>query len=263
MDIPTLSSPLLFISDVHLGGFAEKENERIESELVQLISFCERNNIQLAILGDLFDYWMEYPDTVPSLGQQLLRRFEEYNRQFGPTLYITGNHDNWTRGHFSDRGFYVEPESFSLKLGSKSVLLLHGDGLTDPNLNLERPLMHRVLRSPQFIRLFQSIFSASTGINIMKYFSRLNRRFDDQSADGSDLNNWAANHLQKTNTDLIISGHDHIPRKKQFAFGCYINLGTFCKHRTMAYYNNNTIQIVSWEPESQTLQPFDSTTDNR
>ena len=258
MKKPTVSSPTLFISDVHLGGFSKEENERIESELVQLISFCERQNIQLAILGDLFDYWMEYPSRIPSLGQQLLDRFEKYNRSFGPTLYITGNHDNWTRGHFSDRGFYVEPESFSLQLGSKHILLLHGDGLSDPNVDLQRPLMHRILRSPKFIRLYQHIFPASMGISIMKYFSRINRRFDNQSSDESILNNWAKYYLKKSDTDLIISGHDHIPRRKHFAFGRYINLGTFCKHQTMAFYNNDTIEIVFWEPKSQTLQPFDS-----
>ncbi|NIU01308.1 MAG: hypothetical protein GWN62_08805, partial [Aliifodinibius sp.] len=99
--------PLLFISDVHLGGFSDNKNERIESELIQLINYCQRNDIHLAVLGDLFDYWMEYPDFVPNLGRKLLDRFESFNKELGPTLYITGNHDNWTRNHLEDRGFYL------------------------------------------------------------------------------------------------------------------------------------------------------------
>src|SRR5699024_711245 len=259
MQQPTLSPPLLFVSDVHLGGFSKAENDRIEAELLQLINYCQRNEIQLAILGDLFDYWMEYPHFIPTLGRRLLDRFEEYNRALGPTLYITGNHDNWTRGHLADRGFFIEEESLKLSLGDRNLLLLHGDGLKEPAYGLARPRMHQLLRSSSFIRLYQRIFPPRAGLQMMKYFSRLNRWPDRQSGDGTKLDGWAKQQLSGSKTDLIIAGHDHIPRRKHFAFGCYINLGTFCTHRTMAYYNKSSFEIVSWKPETQSLQPFDST----
>lgn len=260
MQRPNLSPPILFFSDVHLGGFSEPENQRIEAELIQLIDYCRQNSIRMAILGDLFDYWMEYPGHTPRLGRRLLEHFEEYNRQLGPTLYITGNHDNWTRGHLTDRGFFVENESFSLSLNSQNILLLHGDGLKDPTFDLPRPPIHRLLRAPAFVRLYQRILPPQTGLNLMKYFSRFNRWADHQTADGSKLNHWARQQLARSETNLIICGHDHIPRQKHFTFGSYINLGTFYKDRTMAYYNNSEITIVSWTPESRTLQPFDPIT---
>jgi UDP-2,3-diacylglucosamine pyrophosphatase LpxH len=258
MDQPNLSPPLLFLSDVHLGGFSDQENSRIESELVQLISYCQRNNIQLAILGDLFDYWMEFPDQPPRLGQKLLDRFEEYNRQLGPTLYITGNHDNWTFGHLEDRGFAVEPEYQTMIIGDQRCLLLHGDGLRDPALKVPRPLMNRIIRHPLFIKWYQRLCTPSIGISIMKHFSRFNRWLDGQQAKTEALNNWAKKQLKQSEWDLIISGHDHMPRRKHFPFGSYINLGTFYNHRTMALYNNASVTIVSWEAETQSIQPFDS-----
>lgn len=257
MDELTLSAPILFISDAHLGGFSDTENTRIESELIQLINYCQRNNIRLAVLGDLFDYWMEFPDYIPSLGRQLLDRFEEYNRTLGPTLYITGNHDNWTRGHLSDRGFHVVPEYVELTLDGKKIMLLHGDGLADGTFGLKRPFMHRLLRDSSFIKLYQQVFTPSVGLWLMKHFSKFNRWINREEDNRATLTNWTKQQLQQSEFDLIISGHDHIPRREQFTFGRYINLGTFYKHRTMAFYNNTSADLVFWEPGTQSLQPFD------
>lgn len=262
MNKPNLSPPVLFISDAHLGGFSDAENARIESELIQLIHYCQHNEIRLAVLGDLFDYWMEFPDHIPSLGRRLLDHFETYNQQLGPTLYITGNHDNWTRGHLAERGFYVEPEHIELAIDKNKLLLLHGDGLSDKSFGLQRPLMHRLLRNSGFINLYQQILPPAVGLKCMQYFSRFNRWMDHYNDDGATLNKWAKRQLEHSEVNLIISGHDHIPRRKQFDFGSYINLGTFYKHRTMAFYNNSSVTLVFWDPGTQSFKPFDSTNIN-
>ena len=60
--------------------------------------------------------------------------------------------------------------------------------------------------------------------------------------------------------EVILTGHDHIPRRKQFPFGTYINLGTFYNHQTMVYYNNDGFSLVCWRPELQTLKKFEPST---
>ena len=259
MDAPALTPPLLFISDVHLGGFSASKNIHIKSEFIQLINYCQRNDIRIAILGDLFDYWMEYPNFVPTLGKSLLDRFEDFNNQLGPTLYITGNHDNWTRNHLIDRGFYLIHEQYQFTLKDKQILTLHGDGLTDPSFNIARPLLHRFLRSPSFVDIFQTIFPPKMGIKIMKTFSRITRTMDWNPQKENKLNSWAKIQLKHDEHDIILCGHDHIPRRKQFPFGTYINLGTFYNHHTMAFYNNNEINLVCWEADTQTLKQFKTT----
>jgi len=258
MNSPALQPPLLFISDVHLGGFSKQENQRIESELIQLVNYCQRNNIRLVILGDLFDYWMEYPNFVPKVGEKLLDRFKNFNRVLGPSLYITGNHDNWTLDHFQNVGFHVEHEQHTLSLADNSIMILHGDGLSKKKYNLPRPMMHRILRNASFVKLFQSLFPAQTGIRLMKNFSKFTRKFDEGPQKAKILNKWAQNHLKNNDIDIILCGHDHIPRRKQFTFGTYINLGTFYHHRTMAYYNNEDISLVCWKPATQSLTQFDT-----
>lgn len=249
---------MLFISDVHLGGFSEEENTRIEAELIQLLNYCQRKDISIAILGDLFDYWMEYPDTVPKLGKKLLDRFDTFNQAMGSTLYITGNHDNWTRGHLPDRGFKMESEHKILPFQHHNIMVLHGDGVTDEKLKLTRPPMHQLLRSNSFVQLFQTIFPPQTGLKIMKYFSRFTRLIDRGTNTNKvqKLDQWAKQTISQKDIDIIICGHDHIPRQKQFDFGTYINLGTFYRHRTMAYYDKGAISLVCWNPTLQSLKPF-------
>lgn len=248
----------LFLSDVHLGGFSKKKNKQIEDGLIALIEYCHNRQIRIAVLGDLFDYWMEYPDAIPEIGKELLDCFEKYNQKMGATIYITGNHDNWTKSHFEERGFDVISEQKTVALSGKKVMLLHGDGLRHERYNLPRPAMHRLLRDPGFIKLYQRLFPPKAGITLMKYFSRLNRALSSEGGNQEKLNKWAETELKTSDTDIIICGHDHTPRVKTFNFGTYINLGTFCHTRTVAVYNNKSISLVTWDEINRELKPFET-----
>lgn len=248
------SGKKLFVSDAHLGGFDEAENHKIELELIHLVDFCEEHDYDIYILGDLFDYWMEYPNHKPELGKDLLRRFERYNREAGSTLYITGNHDNWTNGYFNQVGFEVEKNHHFLDLDGKKVMLLHGDGLDDPTFDLPRPLFHRILRNPSFVKLYQSVLPPETGLDVMMRFSRLARSREVTEAE-KNLNKWAKKRLQQSDTDFILCGHDHTPRMIHYDFGTFINLGTFYQHKSLATYNNSELSLVTWDDASRQLTP--------
>lgn len=255
----------LFLSDAHLGGFTPEKDRRIEEDLIALIGYCREQAIKIAVLGDLFDYWMEYPgEAIPQIGGELLDAFEDYNRKTGPTIYITGNHDNWTRTHFRNRGFRVVADEEFLTLNGKKVMLLHGDGLSDDRYSLPRPLLHRLLRHPSFIRFYQQVLPPKAGLTLMKYVSRLTRKIDESFNEEKTLNKWAENELKNTTTDVIICGHDHVPRVRKFDFGTFLNLGTFCHGRTAVLYNNGTFLHVCWEGSMQQFKPIDiQTADNR
>lgn len=249
MDTVAPDRQLLFLSDAHLGGFNREQNNRIERELIHVVDYCQRNRIKIYILGDLFDYWMEYPGHIPALGEKLRSRFRDYNRELGPTLYITGNHDNWIRSHFRDIGFATERDFQTLQLDGKNVLLLHGDGLPEADGTVRRPPMHRLLRNGRFVRFYQNLFAPQTGLHLMKWFSRINRVPERLRQNPDKLNRWAEHHLEATDIDLIICGHDHVPRVITHPFGTYFNLGTFYKQKTAVLYNNRSADLVVWNDE--------------
>lgn len=249
------SGKKLFVSDAHLGGFDQSRNKQIELELIHLIDYCEENDFDIHILGDLFDYWMEYPGHNPDLGKSLLQRFEAYNSKTGATLYITGNHDNWTNGYFNTLGFDLEMNHRHILLNGEKALLMHGDGLADPSFKLSRPLFHRLLRNSKFVKAYQTVLPPKAGLSVMKVFSRL-ARMRENSETEKKLNKWAEKELKTKDTGVIICGHDHVPRILSFDFGTFINLGTFYQHRSMAAYNNSKLSLVMWDEEARQLKPF-------
>lgn len=247
----------VFVSDVHLGAFSDQTNHQIENDLIALIRHCTEQEISLNILGDLFDYWMEFPEKgfVPSLGKRVLDAFEEYNKQIGPALYITGNHDNWTFGHFEERGFDLESNFRLTEINGKRFLLLHGDGVAASRIDFPRAAFHQVLRNPGFIKIYQKILPPEKGLAAMKMFSSLTRRKNNLNPEP--LNRQAKKIFGKNNLDYILSGHDHIPRVETFSQGSYINLGTFFKHRTLALYNKEGVQLVTWNATSKKFLSFE------
>lgn len=251
-----ITSKILFLSDVHLGAFAPSTDRQLESQLIALIDYAEREGYRMAVLGDLFDYWIEYPGAVPELGRALLQRFETFNRQHGASLYITGNHDNWTLGHFSRIGFDVEPDARQLRIGSRRYLLLHGDATGPSPQHLRRPLFHRLIRSPGFLKIYRMLLPPRAGRYVMQQFSKLSRVLGKEESDPAPLDNWARETLRRHDIDVVICGHDHRPRIHKYDYGTYINLGTFHHHHSLAEYNNGNLSLVHWNNNKEELLPY-------
>ncbi len=247
----------LFISDAHLGAHPPQKELEVEQSLIKLIEYATERKARLYILGDLFDFWMEFPnsDFVPSIGKPVLNAFEKYHQKVGASLFITGNHDNWTLGYFESLGFDVEPTFRILELFDKKVYLMHGDGLWQQNQTLKRPLMHRILRSALFLSLYQNVFSNTMALKLMQRFSNTTRKIDRR--DPAPLNENAKLILDHTKADIVFTGHDHIPRVETFNSGLYINLGTFFHHCTLVRGFEHTFELVQWDSASSTFTSFE------
>lgn len=246
----------LFISDVHLGAFSEEENTKIENHLIALVEYATHRRCSLYVLGDLFDYWMEYqnPKYVPKLGERVLDTFEVYNKTVKPAIFVTGNHDNWTCGHFKERGFDVESKARVLDIDSQKVLIMHGDGMFGVRDDFLRPKFHQILRSTAFVKSYQAIFPPILGNNIMKAFSGIASKRNHLNP--IPLNVHAKQIVHSKEIDLVLCGHDHIPRMETFPKGSYINLGTFFKHKTLVRYIGGTFSLVVWQPETKDFVPY-------
>lgn len=246
----------VFISDVHLGAFDSITEARVEEELISLINHCCEHKIKIYILGDLFDYWMEYPKKkyVPNVGANVIKAFQKHNLECEPTTFITGNHDNWTYGYFEEMGFDVESNYRIIKQNGLNALLMHGDGRFGKSDDLLRPFFHGLLRNKYFVKLFQTTLPPSIGISVMRRFSGFSKMNERNTP--TPLNNHAKRILKEKDIDYILMGHDHIPRVETFKAGTYINLGTFFHHRTVVLYNNNEYKLVRWSASDKEFVSF-------
>jgi len=104
------SDRLVFISDVHLGAHSENKNRALEQALIRLIDDCEKLQCSIVILGDLYDFWMEYKNSRPLIGNGVMRRFQRFHKHNPATLFIMGNHDCWMEDYHRNLGFTMESE---------------------------------------------------------------------------------------------------------------------------------------------------------
>ncbi len=263
------SRSFLFISDVHLGAFSAQKNRELELEIIKLVDFCREHRLEIVILGDFFDYWMEYPgNRVPPVGRMVLQHFCDYHVKTGShSLFVTGNHDNWTNGHLADLGFDVEHEYRILTDSATRILVLHGDGLKDPAMNLPRPAMHRLLRNSYFIKMYQTFLPPRLGWIGMRLFSGSSRKTGEKKrkssrADMLDL--WAKNRV-RTNDEIqaIVYGHHHRQLLwSENGLTC-LNCGFFGGKKTLGLYANKAFQIVTWNGSEMTLETRNMTVDRR
>ena len=276
----------LFLSDVHIGRHAPQKEHHIRHALQGLLQYAEKQDVQIHILGDLFDYWMEYPGWQPKLGADTLNAFASYHATTGRhTTYITGNHDNWTRGHFATLGFDLQSEYKIIDLDGLRVFMHHGDGLANPQFQYPRPLFHRIIRHPLFVAIYQGLLPPRFGLGLMRWFSA--RKGKRLQVKPQGLSSWSESFLQSSaeqdgaidgsmgidgsmsingsmgidgrrRMDVVMNGHVHRAVRKKVESGLILQLPAFFDGFRLLKYTNGSFSFVRWDEEQQCLRTAES-----
>lgn len=247
---------VLFVGDVHLGGFSRERNQQLESDFLALLHEAEQRVWRIVLLGDITDYFMEYDGWIPECGTAVYQWFSAYHRRGNPpAIMISGNHDNWSTNFYARCGFLLTHEYAEIRLDHRTMWVLHGDGVRNPDWNLPRPRFHRFLRNPYFIKVFQYLTTPTSGNRVMYWFSKLNRSIKGEADQNFvRLDTWARESLTKQQTDIILCGHHHHPRFEKINSRLYVNTGAFFLTHTCATYNTTQgFQLVSWDSSCSTF----------
>ncbi len=141
--------PIFVISDMHIGdggkrdNFAEGDRRR---QLMTFLDYVERENGELIILGDLFEFWQINLSRVLTNKEnlQLMERLAQLK-----STYIIGNHDIDLVGFVGDRLlspalFQSLSNPFCREIGDKTFYFMHGHEV-DPYNTGENPTKGRML----------------------------------------------------------------------------------------------------------------------
>lgn len=255
--VPDYYSGVLVVSDVHLGAFTQEENDRVESAVLSLFQYATDQNWFVIINGDLFDYWMEYPDgTYPKEFDRVLTELQSLADRQEKVPFICGNHDNWTYSLLSNLGLSVEKEYLEVTFKNHTFLITHGDGLEDTHLKLPRKWMNRTLRNPLFLSFYRKIFPSQQGIGLMRWFSSSCRSVSthEDSTEQIRLNSWGHEMLQEHDFTSVVTGHDHVPRLISHTEGVLLNTGDFFRRYTFGLFLEDVIQLRTWDHTQQTTE---------
>ena len=120
---------VVFVSDSHFHLKADAaERARLERflELLELAQTAD----ELVLLGDVFDFWFDYPHFRLKGYEPLLQGLDRVREAGTRIRFIGGNHDIWAADYFHRRyGTSPDGAPAVLQYGSRRVLLDHGDGL--------------------------------------------------------------------------------------------------------------------------------------
>ncbi len=236
---------VFFISDAHFGihmpGYDNRE--KLFKELVDQI--CCRGT-DLIIVGDLFDFWVEYrhairPDYFPVLVQ--LSRLVESGVK---VHYLAGNHD-FALGEFLQRtiGISVYENSLDLQLQGRKIHLFHGDGI------LKKDVGYRVLKSLLRNKAYQKLYKMihpDLGVAFGIFCSGSSRKYTSRRISQAIIEEYrqaAFKDLQNSASDLVIYGHTHHGELVRFGSKEYCNTGAWLVHQNFATLLNG--EMILWK----------------
>jgi UDP-2,3-diacylglucosamine hydrolase len=203
---------IYFISDVHLGAPALKNNFERELLFAAWLDQIRVDAAALYLMGDIFDFWFEYRKVIPRGFTRVLGRLADMSDQGIPIHFFAGNHDLWVFDYLPrEIGLKFHRKELITKIHGKKFFLAHGDGL-DPG-DKGYLLLKKIFTSQKLQWLFARLhpdfaFYLAHRWSESSRLSKQNRQQEFKVKNES-MFKFAENFLEKEWIDYFIFGHRH------------------------------------------------------
>ncbi|GGZ75760.1 UDP-2,3-diacylglucosamine diphosphatase [Algibacter mikhailovii] len=250
MQIPE-GKKIYFASDNHLGAPTRAASFPREKKFVAWLDEIKEDAAAIFLLGDLFDFWMEFKTVVPKGFTRTLGKLAEISDSGIPIYYFVGNHDLWMNGYFEEElniPVYHKPEEFTFN--DKTFFIGHGDGLGPGDKGYKR--MKKVFTNPFCKWLFRWLHP-DLGVRMAQHLSVKNKLIsgdDDAKFLGED-NEWLVQYckrkLENKHRDYFVFGHRHLPLDIDLSENSkYINLGDWIQYFTYGVFDGKTMALKKY-----------------
>ncbi|GAA4892318.1 UDP-2,3-diacylglucosamine diphosphatase [Flaviramulus aquimarinus] len=247
MQIPK-GKKIYFASDNHLGAPTKEASFPREKKFVAWLDEVKHDAAAIFLLGDLFDFWMEFKTVVPKGFTRTLGKLAEISDSGIPIYYFVGNHDLWMNGYFEEElniPVYHKPKEFTFN--DKTFFIGHGDGLGPGDKGYKR--MKKVFTNPFCKWLFRWLHP-DLGVRIAQHLSVKNKLIsgdDDAKFLGED-NEWLVQYckrkLEDKHRDYFVFGHRHLPLNIDLNENSkYINLGDWIQYYTYGVFDGEKMEL--------------------
>lgn len=254
----TLPKKLYFASDVHLGMYPEKESRAREVIFVKWLEEARKDAAAIYLLGDIFDFWYEYPKVIPRGFSRFLGKISEICDSGIPVHFFTGNHDGWVFDYLhSETGMIIHHDLYEISYSGKRILMGHGDGLgpDEKAYRCMKKAMH--LRWAEWI--FSHLIHPNFGVSLAHVWSKHSRLSKGlkESFLGPEREYQIAfcqNILKKTPYDFFIFGHRHLAMDvKLTPESRYICLGEWVEGYTYAVMDEEGLSLHSFTGKTDVI----------
>ncbi|MFD1615749.1 UDP-2,3-diacylglucosamine diphosphatase [Gelatiniphilus marinus] len=247
MQIPK-GKKIYFASDNHLGAPTQEASRPREKKFVAWLDEVKHDAAAIFLLGDLFDFWMDYKYVVPKGFTRTLGKLAELSDSGIPIHFFVGNHDLWMNGYFEEElniPVYHKPKVFSFN--NKTFLIGHGDGLGPGDKGYK--LMKKVFTNRVCKWLFRWLHP-DLGVRLAQHLSVKNKLIsgEDDAKFLGEENEWLVQYckrkLKDQHRDFFIFGHRHLPLDIDLnETSKYINLGDWIQYYTYGVFDGETMEL--------------------
>lgn len=226
-------SKIVFISDIHLGVDHKNAYPDRKAILLERLQAWRAEGIeQLFLLGDIFEFWMEYRDFIPKSEFDFLTEIKLMVDAGVQVHYFAGNHD-FNLGEFFEKqlGCQVYSDSAVLELQGQKVVLLHGDGFAASDGKYRAA--KKVITHPWSNFLFK-LLHPDWGMALARWVGGTSREHHSYGKiDWSEYEESALKLMHETGARFCVNGHVHEARQVQLGEGDfkgqyqgeYLNIG--------------------------------------
>ncbi|WP_298488052.1 UDP-2,3-diacylglucosamine diphosphatase [uncultured Maribacter sp.] len=237
-----------FASDNHLGAPTMEQSMPREKKFVAWLDTIKEDAAAIFLLGDMFDFWMEYKTVIPKGFTRTLGKLAELSDAGIPIFYFVGNHDLWMSGYFEEElNIPVFHTTQQFKLNDTSFFIGHGDGLGPDDKGFKR--MKKVFTNPFAKWLFRWLHP-DIGVRLGQYLSVKNKLIsgdDDVKFLGEEkewLVQYAKRKLETKHYDYFVFGHRHLPLEIDLnGKSTYVNLGDWISYYTYGVFDGTALSL--------------------
>ncbi len=243
---------IYFASDNHLGAPTKEESLPREKKFVAWLDEVKNDAAVIFLMGDLFDFWMEYKTVVPKGFTRTLGKLAELSDSGISIYYFVGNHDLWMNGYFEEElniPVYHKPQQYTIN--DVIFFIGHGDGLGPHDKGYKR--MKKLFTNP-VAKWFFRWLHPDFGVRFGQYLSVKNKLIsgDEDIKFLGEENEWlvqyAKRKLEKQHYDHFIFGHRHLPMEIDLnEKSKYTNLGDWISYFTYAVFDGEELSLEKYE----------------
>lgn len=242
-----------FVSDAHLGIHITDHEDR-EKHLLTFFDKISSDATELFILGDLFDFWIEYKFAIRPDYFTVLHVLKGLVERGIKVYYIAGNHD-FAIGEFLQKtiGIQIYTDHCEVTIQNKKVHLFHGDGLLKADVGYR--ILKKILRSKTNQKLYKFLHP-DFGVPFATFFSGNSRKLLSLRIDHSKIKEYRI-HAKKfldAGCDIAIFGHTHNPELIRWGEKSYCNTGEWIRKYTYAKLENGKISLWQYFPHKPPVE---------
>jgi UDP-2,3-diacylglucosamine hydrolase len=235
-----------FVSDAHFG-LDRGERARV-ARFRAFAAHARAHAAMLYIVGDFFDFWVEYKDAIRPEYFPILHELRCIADAGVAVHYVAGNHD-FAMGNFMEKyvGLTLHRGCVDAELQGRRLHISHGHKV---GRKLPQRLSDALLANKTLQRLYR-LLHPNIGVRLgelVSALSKMSRRKTGVPPSALEKYRRAARaRLKSGKSDLVIFAHTHYGEILRFNEGEYCNTGSWMDRYDYAVLRNGKIALMKWE----------------